>query len=104
MHVFLVASFFYESIQMILGDHTYSFGYMVVLAILLIIFFVKRERISAAALLIMILVSWTAGMLLLNFIQPFVTIFGYIIAPWFIVLFFIGCLSIIIFCERKRKS
>jgi hypothetical protein len=103
LHVFLVASFFYEFIQMILEDNTYSLGYMVVMAILLIIFFVMRGRITTAALLMMTLVGWTAGILVLNFIQPFATVFGYIIAPWFIVLFFICSLSIIIFSERKRK-
>ncbi|WP_164219036.1 hypothetical protein [Virgibacillus sp. YIM 98842] len=102
LHVFLVASFFYEFIQMILGDHTYSFGYMVVLAMLLILFFVMRGRISLFVLLITILAGWVAGVLVLSMIQPFVTVFGYIVAPWFIGLFFIGCLLIIIFSKRKR--
>src|SRR5699024_4273883 len=63
LHIFLVASFFYEFIQMILGDHTYSFGYMVVLAMLLILFFVMRGRISLFVLLITILAGWVAGVL-----------------------------------------
>jgi len=104
LHVFLVASFFYEFIQMILEDNTYSFGNMAVMAILLIIFFSIRGRITTLTLLITTLAGWTAGMLVLIMTQPIVTVFGYIIAPWFIVLFFIGCLSIIIFSERKRKS
>ncbi|SDI57073.1 hypothetical protein [Natribacillus halophilus] len=96
-HVFLVASFFYEFMQMVL-DNSYSLGYLVLLAILLIIYFSMREHITT---LITILAGWTAGMLVLTFIQPFVTVFGYMIDPWFIGLFFIGCLSIMFFSKRK---
>lgn len=104
LHVFLVASFFYEFIQMMLEEHTYSLGNMVVMAILLMLFFLIRGSISRFILFITMLAGWTTGMLVLSLIQPFVTVFGYMIAPWFIVLFFIGCLSIVIFSERKRKT
>lgn len=102
-HVFLVASFIYEFTQLVL-ENSQSPGYLVLLAILLIGFVSMRERLTTTMLLITVLIGWTAGVLVLTFIQPFVTIFGYMIDPWFIGLFFIGCLSIMYFSKRKRDA
>ncbi|WP_230856172.1 MULTISPECIES: hypothetical protein [Bacillaceae] len=102
LHVFLVASFTYEFIQLVWNDNTYAFGYLVLLTVLLVLFFLTRGRIAVITIIIMILTGWTAGVLLLTFIQPFVTVFGYIMAPWFVGLFFISSILLIIFKHRKR--
>lgn len=100
IQVFLTASFLYEFIQYISGNNTYAFGHLLLLALLLILLLMLRERLKRAVTLFAILTGWTIGMLVLLFIQPFVTVFGYTMAPWFIILFFISiCLIIII----KRK-
>ncbi|QQK76667.1 hypothetical protein HUG15_14565 [Salicibibacter cibarius] len=104
VHVFLVASFFYEFMQLVLGNHSYSLGYLIVLATLLVVFVSARGRLPMPRLLMTILVGWTAGMLVLTFVQPFATVFGYIIEPWFIGLFFIGCLLIVFVSKRKRDA
>lgn len=103
-HVFLIALFFYEFFQIILGDGVYSLGYLILLSILLFVFVLGRGQVKTFILLITVLIGWTIGMFILSFMYPFVTVFGYLIEPWFIILFFIGCLPIIILSERKRKS
>ncbi|GAB3800344.1 hypothetical protein [Virgibacillus kimchii] len=103
-HVFLVSSFVYEFLQLSLYDNTYALGYLIVLAVLLIGFFSLRGRVSIFIILLATLAVWTAGMLLLQFIYPFVTVFEYMMEPWFIGLFVIFCVSIMIVNERKRKS
>lgn len=103
-HVFLMALFFYAFFQMILEDDLYALGNMIVSSILLIIIFVMRGRMTAFRLLVGILTGWTIGMLVLSFTQPFVAVFGYLIDVWFIIVFFIGCLAILMLGERKEKS
>ena len=87
--VFLGASFLYEFIQLVWNNSTYSFGYIVLLTVLVVLFLLIRERVTVSMLFTVILIGWSGGILLLAFTQPFVTVFGYIIAPWFVVLFFI---------------
>lgn len=99
--VFLVASFLHEFIQMALNNNTYSFGYLTLSTILLVLFLLINERLTSRNLIITMLIGWTLGVLVLAYVQPFVTVFGYIMAPWFIVLFLITNLSFIIFGKRS---
>lgn len=100
--VFLVASFVYEFIQIVWQDNTYSTWYVALLAILLILFQLIKDRIATGISTMVILICWSAGMVTLTFIQPFVTVFGYIMEPWFIGLFFIA--SFILLIERRRRN
>ncbi|QQK80044.1 hypothetical protein HUG20_09180 [Salicibibacter cibi] len=102
-HVFLTASFFYEFMQLVLNN-SYSLGYLIILAALLIMFVSMRGRLPMPMLLMTVFVGWTAGVLVLTFIQPFATVFGYIIEPWFIGLFFVGSLLIMFVSKRKKDA
>ena len=88
-HFLLVSSFVYEFIQFMIKDNRYAFGQLLLLAVLIGVFFFLRERIKVTILLMAIVAVWSAGMIILGFMQPFVTVFGYLMAPWFIVLFFV---------------
>ena len=101
--VFLITSFVYEFIQFVLNDNTYSFGYLILLAVLLVLYYLITERITTSTLIILMIIGWSAGMFLLAFIQPFATVFGYIMAPWFIVVFLIISLSYIMIKKRKKR-
>jgi hypothetical protein len=100
--LFLVSSFVYEFIQLIWFNNTFAFGYLVVLFILLVIFFAYRGQIAARTRIAMMLLGWSAGLIVLDFIQPFVTVFGYIMYPWFVCLFVLISFSIMILSNRKR--
>lgn len=100
--VFLVTSFTYELLQFVVNNNTYSFGYLILLAVLLVLFILISGRIATSTLIILVFVGWSAGMLLLAYIQPFATVFGYIMAPWFIGVFLITNLLLIIIKKRKK--
>ncbi|MCF6138432.1 hypothetical protein [Pseudalkalibacillus berkeleyi] len=102
--VFLVASFVYEFIQLVWNNNSYAFGYLVLSCILLVLFISSHGRIKAPALIVMIVTVWSGGMILLTFTQPFVTVFDYIMVPWFVCLFFLISISITIINNRKRGS
>ncbi|MFC4025308.1 hypothetical protein ACFOUV_16040 [Oceanobacillus longus] len=102
LHVFLVASFLYEFIQFVWYNNPYAFGYLIVLAILLLLYFLLYRRITASLLLMVMVGGWSLGMWMLTSIQPFVTVFGYIMEPWFVGLFFM--LSFVILINKRRKG
>ncbi|OZU87569.1 hypothetical protein CIL03_15870 [Virgibacillus indicus] len=104
LHVFLIASFLYEFIQLVWNDNTYAFGYLILLAVLLVLFFLTRERLAASLTIMVMLIGWSAGVLVLTLIQPFVTVFGYIMEPWFLIVFFIINISIIIFKMKLDRQ
>lgn len=99
--VFLVASFLYEFIQFTWYDNPYSFGYMVLLAILLILFLTAQGRIGSHILISALLIGWSLGIYIITIIQPFVTVFGYMMTPWFVGLFFAVSFTQLILNQRK---
>lgn len=99
--VFLIASFLYEFMQFAWYDNTYSVGYMVLLAILLILFLTTQGRIGNHTLIIVVLVGWSIGIYILTNIQPFVTVFGYMMTHWFVGLFFAVNFTHLILNQRK---
>ncbi|WP_313886501.1 hypothetical protein [Bacillus sp. SD088] len=97
--VFLVGSFLYEFIYIVFLSKGGPNGYFILITIVLLLFLLLNGRLSTKLLFVMILAGWCFGILFLTFIQPFVTVFGYIMAPWFVGLFFIVNFFIIF---RKR--
>lgn len=101
--VFLVASFVYEFIQIVWHNNTYSIGYLAWLSVLLIMYLLIRDHVITYTLTIIMLSGWAAGKLVLAIVLPFTTVFGYIMTPWFLVLFFTICFSLL-FKQRKQVS
>ncbi|MEK3889650.1 hypothetical protein [Bacillus sp. FSL K6-3431] len=104
IYVFLIASFTYEFIQIVWNNNTYSIAYMVFLTLLIIGFLFARDRIATNTLIFIMLICWAVGSLGLTFIMPFIMVFGYTIAPWFLGLFMISCLTLLILKQRKKVS
>ncbi|OZU88621.1 hypothetical protein CIL03_09995 [Virgibacillus indicus] len=102
LSVFLVASFLYEFIQLVWNNNTYSLGNLGLFTVLLVLYLLIRDRVPVSKVIIVMLIGFSAGILLLSYIQPFATVFGYIMAPWFVSLFFIISLSTIIYQQRKK--
>ena len=99
--VFLIASFLYEFMQLTWYDNTLSFGYMVLLGILLVIFLTAQGRIGGHTLIGALLIGWSLGIYIIATIQPFVTVFGYMMAHWFVGLFFAVSFTYLILNQRK---
>ncbi len=102
--VFLVASFVYEFIQFVWENHTSAIGYLALLALLLIVFVFIRDRLNHSAVTIVMMMGWTAGVLLLTLIQPLTTVFGYIMVPWFAGVLFVASILLLIINRRKKVS
>ncbi|WP_243840684.1 hypothetical protein [Paenisporosarcina antarctica] len=99
--VFLIASFLYEFMQFVLYDNTYSVSYMVLLAILLILILTAQGRMGSHTLISALLIGWSLGIYFITTIQPFVTVFGYMMTPWFVGLFFAVSFTHLILNQRK---
>lgn len=104
VHIFLIGSFVYEFIQFVIEDNPYAFGYLILLAILIGVFFFLRDRMTNLMLLIIYVTSWTIGMMILAFVQPFITVFGYIMAPSFIGVFFVMSIGGLTYQLRKGDA
>ncbi len=102
--VFLISSFLYEFIQLIWEDNSFALGYTVLSGILIVIYYWLRENITIHYNLMLILTVWSIGMMVLALTQPFVTLFGYLMKPWFITVFYAVTFTILLLQRRKRDS
>ena len=104
IHVFLMASFVYEFIQLVWNNNPFSLGYLVLFTMLLISYFLLQERLTTTKLIIVMLVGWSFGMVGISLCHPYITVFGYMISPWFIGVFFLIGTFMIITNYRKRDK
>lgn len=100
--VFLAASFVYEFINMTQSENAYAWGYLGLLMLLLIMYIFLNERLTSNGMFLLVII-WGAGQLLLSFVLPFTTIFGYIVAPWFLIVL-VSLFIILFIYDRKRES
>ncbi len=101
LHVFLVASFSFEFIQLVWNNNHLALGYLILLAMLLVFLFVFNDKLTATKLSVILFILWTSGVILLSFFQPFVTVFGYNVSPVFAGILFIISLSYLLLKQRK---
>ena len=94
--VFLVASFVYEFIQIVWVGNTFTWCYLGLLMVLLIIYLIFHDRISSKRITFSLLTIWSLGQLILAMIMPFITVFGYMLSPWFMSLILIFCFILFI--------
>jgi len=100
IHVFLFASFIYELIDVIWMGNSHLLGYLSLLFVLLLALIMLQNSVSMAILNKGLLFIWGAGQLALAFIMPFATVYGYMMAPWFLGLFLI--VNILWFLYEKK--
>lgn len=100
--IFLVASFVYEFIDIVWNGNTYSWEYLGLLTLLLVIFMVFQEKVSFMKFNYHLLLAWSLGKLVLALILPFTAVFGYTIAPWFLII--LSMLLVILITVNLRKK
>ena len=103
-HIFLTASFVYEFMQIIWNKNTYLIGYMGLVALLIVGFVVMRGFVSPHWLNLLIFLGWTIGSLGLAVTMPIMMVFGYTMAPWFLVLLLIICCLLMVFQKKKEGA
>lgn len=104
LFVLLTASFTYEFIQYIYNDNPFAFGYLILLTALLLLFIFMQNRVKSSTSILVIWTGWSLGVLFLLIIQPFVTVFGYMIMPWFLGLVYVIGFAFILFLKRRLIS
>ncbi|WP_185907914.1 hypothetical protein [Psychrobacillus soli] len=103
-HIFLIASFVYEFMRVIWNNNTYSIGYIGLVALLIVAFVVMRDFVSPHWLNLLIFLGWTIGSLGLAVKMPIMMVFGYTMAPWFLVLMLIISCLLIIYQKKKEGA
>jgi len=101
IYIFLTASFVYEFMQVIWNKNIYSIGYLSLIALLIITFVVLRNFVHPHWLNLLILLGWSIGSLSLAMIKPILMVFGYTIAPWFLVFILIICCGLMVYQKMK---
>lgn len=96
LQVFLAASFVYEFIQLIWRDNPFSFPYLVVYGVLLVLFHVLQGRSGRQNQISIVLGGAAAGFFAISFLLPYLTVFGYIVEPWFLALAVAACFVLLI--------
>ncbi|MEK3981408.1 hypothetical protein MKY37_20565 [Psychrobacillus sp. FSL K6-2836] len=104
IQIFLVTSFVYEFTQIIWNGNTYSIGYMGLVALLLVVFVIMRDHVSPHWLNLFIFLGWTIGSLGLAVKMPIMMVFGYTLAPWFLVLMLLISCLLIIYQKKKEGA
>ncbi|MFB9974118.1 hypothetical protein FPQ10_09100 [Allobacillus sp. SKP2-8] len=102
--VFLISTFLFEFMQFTVMDESYAISQIVLSGLLLIVFYWIQGKVSIDLLILIMLVGWSAGMMGLTFMHPFVTVFDYLMKPWFIGTFFVGMFALILLHRRKRDN
>ena len=102
--VFLISTFLFEFMQFTVMDESYAISQIVLSGLLLIVFYWIQGKVSIDLLILIMLVGWSVGMMGLTFMQPFVTVFDYLMKPWFIGTFFVGMFALILLHRRKRDN
>lgn len=90
--------------QFTVMDESYAISQIVLSGLLLIVFYWIQGKVSIDLLILIMLVGWSVGMMGLTFMQPFVTVFDYLMKPWFIGTFFVGMFALILLHRRKRDN
>ncbi|MFD1031615.1 hypothetical protein [Metaplanococcus flavidus] len=96
LQVFLAASFFYEFIQFVWRDNPFSFHYLIVFGVLLALFHLLQGRAKPQNQISIVLAVGAAGFFAINFMLPYLTLFGYIMEPWFLALLLAACFGLLI--------
>lgn len=99
--IFIVASFVYEFIQIIWFGK--SWPYMALLMILIMLYLLIDDKLPRYIISGFAVITWSLGQLLLTFILPYMSVFNYIIDPWFFIVIMIVTLLYVIL-KRKKVS
>lgn len=101
--VFVVGSIINELIQHFWHDNMSSVGYLLVLILVLSVLILLEDKIENHLLMYSLIGIYSIGLLVLSFIYPIVTVFDYIIEPYFIVIFLVLSF-LVVFITHKHKA
>lgn len=101
--VFLTGSIVSELIQYFWQDNLSSMGYLILIILLLSTLILLEDKMKVQYLMYVLISTYSVGLFILTFIYPFATVFGYIIHPVFIGIFF-GMSLLVVYMTNKKIS
>lgn len=102
--VFLVGSIISELIQYFWQDNLSSVGYFILLMLMFTVLILLEDKIKTNMLMYFLILIYSLGLLILSFVYPVVTVFGYIIQPYFIGVFFVISFLIIFLLDKREET
>ncbi|MFD1360778.1 hypothetical protein [Lentibacillus salinarum] len=100
--IFLGSAFVYEFIDVVVNGNALSWGHLGLLLIVAVMFLAINERKPAVIVAGNVFAIWSAGQFLLTCLLPYSTLYGYIVARWFLIVVFIISVTVLIYNNRKR--
>lgn len=102
--ILLPAAFFYEFARFTWFGDAYAFGNLILYAALLAVFLGISDKLPPHTATSVLITLWACGMLLGSVLQSYPSAFGYVMEPWFILLFFAASQALIFFSNRRRAT
>jgi len=91
----------YEFIQKVVLNNSLGFQSIGLHAVLLIFYLMLQGKWRSEKISFITIILWSVGQLLLAFIMPYASLFGYLMAPWFLIM--VSVLFIVLLIYEKRK-
>lgn len=104
LQIFLAASFVYEFIQLAWRENPFSLPYLVVFGLLLALFHGLQGRMDPLNQISIVLAAAAAGFFAIHFMLPYLSVFGYIVEPWFLALFLAACFGLLVTGSSDRPD
>ncbi|WP_035513006.1 hypothetical protein [Halalkalibacillus halophilus] len=97
----LFASLSYTFIDLIWHENSFTFPYLIVLVLSAVGYTISTNLLSLNQVSALTITFWGVGQLYLVFTLPFITLFSYMVSPWFVG--FILIIGIFIILKQSRK-
>ncbi|MFD2760263.1 hypothetical protein [Lentibacillus juripiscarius] len=99
--IFLGAAFTYEFLDFVWRNNAIALGQAGLLLLLMVVFILFQEKLPPVTMTCILFAGWSLGQLILSFILPYTSLFGYMMAAWFLSLLLITSISVFIYNRRK---
>lgn len=98
--IFLMALFIFEFIYVIIFNKQSHFIYLLLVTSLLLLYLYVNEKLSAQ-IHYLVFAAWSIGQMILAIVQPFTTVFNYMLSASFFMIFAITCVSLFIYHKDR---
>jgi len=99
--IFLVASFIYHFAQIVWMDHTFAWVEFVLLTFLLLGYLLVYRHVTKTLQTFILLFTWNIGKIVIAFLLPYTTIFGYTVSITFLFILLIFNIFLFIYDQRS---
>ncbi|MCM3089040.1 hypothetical protein M3557_14060 [Bhargavaea ginsengi] len=99
LRLWFLSSFIFEFTEFVIGSHPTNLINLTLYGGLSL--FSVQKKMPPHWLMMMSLLLWTAGLLSILLVQPILTMFGFLMSPWFILTFTVAAISTLKFLQKE---